>query len=60
MIKASFIARSRDSFLLCEFSDSMVRNYADLRAKTKKLLGSDKCKSGEVEFIELDSDSYVQ
>lgn len=46
--------------MLCEFSDSMVRNYADLRAKTKKLLGSDKCKSGEVEFIELDSDSYVQ
>lgn len=60
MIKATFIARSSDSFLLCEYSDSMVRNYSELRTKAKKLLQSDKCKTGDVEFIEIDRDSYVQ
>jgi hypothetical protein len=60
MIKASIIARSRDSFLLCEHSDSMVRDYPDLRSKTKKLIGSEKCKAGELEFVELDNDTYVQ
>ena len=60
MIKACFIARASDAFLLCECSDSMAGDYSELRAKAKKLLQSERAKEGDVEFVNIDSQSYAQ
>ena len=60
MIKACFIARTSDAFLLCEYNDSMVANYADLRTKSKKLIQSERTREGDVEFVGVDNQSYVK
>ena len=60
MIKATLIARTRDAFLLCESNDSMVTRYEEMRVKAKKLLGNEKTRSGEIEFVEFDNSSFVQ
>jgi hypothetical protein len=60
MIKAVCIARTSDAFVLCEFNDSMVDNYPDMRPKAKKLLQSDKTRFGDIDFIEIDSQTYAK
>jgi hypothetical protein len=60
MIKATFIARTSDAFLLCEYYDKLISNYADIRAKSKKILGLEKSRQSDIEFVDLDSQTYIQ
>lgn len=60
MFKAVFIARASDGFLLCEYKNDMVTDYAELRSNSKRMLQNEKIRMGEVEFVDLNRESYVK
>lgn len=60
MIQATYIARASDSLFLCEFRDQSTNYTNEMRIRDKKILGHEKSKTGELEIVNIDSQTYGQ
>lgn len=60
MIQATYIARASDSLFLCEFRDQNTNYTNEMRTRDKKILAHEKSKTGEMQIVNIDSQTYGQ